>query len=82
MPTVDLSSLSSSNIPPECLEVPEVTFVASHLSIWAKKTLESTGSEIGNPSNTRRTRSNFPLMTKVLATHDPTTYAQAKGHPH
>jgi len=21
-------------------------------------------------------------MTKVLATNDPTTYAQAKGHPH
>jgi hypothetical protein len=35
MPTVDLSSPSSSSIPPECTEVPEVTYVASHLPIWA-----------------------------------------------
>jgi len=58
-----------------------VTLVPSTLLVWAQKTLESTGSEVGNPSNTR-TRSNFSLMTKVLATDDPITYAQAKGKPH
>ena len=80
----DLSSpsSSSSSIPPECLKGPEVTYVPSNLPIWAWKTLESTGSDIGIPSDTRRTRYNFALVTKVLATNDPTTYAQAKGKPH
>ena len=75
VPTIDLSSPSSSSIPPEYPEVLEVTFVASPLPIWARKTLESAGSEIDHPSDTRRTRSNFALMTKVLATDDPTTYS-------
>ena len=45
------------------------------------KNLESIGSEVGNPFDPRRTRSNFALMTKVLATDDPTSYAQAQGKP-
>lgn len=82
VPIVDLSSPSSSSIPPKCLEVPKITSFASHLLVWARKTIESTGSEIGNPSNTCRTRYNFALMTKVLDIDDPTTYAQAQVQPH
>jgi hypothetical protein len=77
--TIDLSSPSSSNIPPEC---PEVTSVSSHIPVWARKTLESGGSEINNTYDTHGTRSIFAIMTKLLATDDPTTYVQAKGHPH
>ena len=80
MPVVDPSSASSSSIPPECTEVEE-TFVSSNLPIWARKTIESASSEVGNPSDPRRTRSNFSLMTKVLATDDLTSYAQAQGKP-
>ena len=35
VPTIDLSSPSSSSIPFESLEVPEVTSFASHLLVWA-----------------------------------------------
>ena len=51
------------------------------LPIWARKTLESTGYEISIPFDTCRTRSDFSLMTKVLATYDPTSYAKAKDKP-
>ena len=80
VPVVDPSSPSSSSIPPECIEAEE-TYVSSSLPVWAQKTLESAGSEVGNPSDPHRTRSNFALMTKVLATDDPTSYAQAQGKP-
>ena len=82
MSTVDRISPSSSSIPHECFEVHEVTFVASHIPVCARKILEYVGSEIGNPSNTRRTNSNFSLMTKVFATDDPTIYDQVQGQPH
>ena len=80
VPIVDSSSPSSSSIPPECTEAEE-TFVSSNLPVWARKTLESASSEVGNPSDPHRTRSNFALMTKVLATNDPTSYAQTQGKP-
>jgi len=51
------------------------------LPIWARKTLESAGNEINIPYDTRMTRSDFSLMTKVLATYDPTSYAKAKDKP-
>ena len=77
---VDPSSPFSSSIPLESTEAEE-TSVSSNLPLWARKTLESTSSEVGNPSDPRRTRSNFALMTKVLATDDPTSYTQAQGKP-
>ena len=40
-------SSSSSSIPHECLEYHEVTFVPSNLPVWAQKTLEFVGSDIG-----------------------------------
>eukprot|EP00253_Pinus_taeda_P001586 PITA_01586 len=82
IPLIELDSFSPSSIPPKTHEAHEVIPVPSTLPIWARKTLESVGSEVGNPSGTHRTRSDFALMTKVLATDDPTTYAQAKGKPH
>ena len=78
VPVVDPSSPSSSSIPPECTEAEE-TSVSSNLPVWARKTLESAGSEVGNPSNSHRTIYNFSLMTKFLATNDPTSYAQDQG---
>ena len=45
------------------------------------KTLESIGSKIAICSNTRQTRFEFALMTKVLAIDDPSTYSQAKDKP-
>ena len=80
MPVVDPSSPSSSSIPPEFSEAEE-TFVSSNLPVWAQKTLEFAGGEVDNPSDPRRTKSNFALMTKVLAIDDPTSYVQAQGKP-
>ena len=80
MPVVDHSSPSYSSIPTECTEAEE-TSVSSNIFAWALKTLESVGSEVDNPSDLHRTRSNFSLMTKVLATDDPTSYAQDQGKP-
>ena len=81
VPIVDPSSPSSSSIPPKCTEAEE-TFVSSNLLVWARKTLESVGSQVDNPSDTRRTRSNFYLTTKVLDTDGPTSYAKAKHKPY
>ena len=82
VPIIDHSSFSSSSITHESNGSPKVNFVASHVLVWVKKTIESIGIEVSNPSYTCRTRSNFALMTKVMAIDDPTSYAQAKGKPH
>ena len=82
VPIIDHSSFSSSSITHESNGSPKVNFVASHLLVWVKKMIESVGIEVGNPSYTFRTRYNFALMTKVLATYDPTSYAQAKAKNH
>ena len=73
-----MSSPSSSSIPPDICEDNSVVPSTQILPTWARKTLESAGNEISLPSDTRRTRSDFSLMTKVLATDDPISYAQAK----
>lgn len=82
VPLIDLDSSSPSSIPPKTHEALEVTHVPSIVHVLDWKTLEYVGSEVGNPSNTHQTRSNFSLMTNVLGTDDPGTYAQAKGNPH
>ena len=51
------------------------------LRIWTWKNLESTGFKIGLPSDTRRNISDFAIMTKLLATNDPSTNYQAKDKP-
>jgi hypothetical protein len=79
---LDHVSPTSSSDPPEFPEDTRVVPTTTPpLLVWAQKTLESAGSEIGIPSNTRRTRSDFSLMEKVLATDDPSTYAESKGKP-
>ena len=75
---IDPSSPSSSSDPPECLEDTGVVPTTTHLLVWAWKTLESTGSEIGNPFDTHRTISQLTLMIIFLAIDDPSTYSQAK----
>lgn len=74
-PLVDLDSSSPSSIPLETHEAPEVTHFPYTLPLWSQKTLEYVGSEVRNPSHTHRNISKIALMTKVLATYDPTTYA-------
>lgn len=83
LPHLSVESHVTLNLPiPPVTPSSFVTYVPSTLPIWVPKTLESTSSEVRNPSDTRQTRSNFSLMTKVLATDDPTTYVQAKGKLH
>ena len=74
-------SPSYSSTPPNSFEDNSVVPSTQILPKWARKTLESVGNEIGIPSDTRRTRSDFALMTKVLAIDDPTSYAKAKDKP-
>ena len=76
-----LSSPSSSSTPPDICEDNSVVPSTQTLPKWARKTLESAGNEIGLPSDTHRTRSDFALMTKVLATYDPIYYVKAKDKP-
>ena len=71
----------SSGDPLELFEYTIVVPTTTLLPVWAQKTLESAGSKIGIQSDTRRIRSEFSLMTKVLVTNDPSTYAQAKYKP-
>ena len=44
--------------------------VKKNLSTWAKKTLSSTGENIGNPANPRRTRSKFQRAGIAFSFHD------------
>jgi len=76
-----ISSPSSSSTPPDLFEDNSVVPSTQILPTWAMKTLESTSNEISIPSDTRRTRSDFALMTKFLAIDDPTSYAKAKDKP-
>jgi len=74
VPNIDPSSPTSSSDPPEC----RVVLATTPLHVWAQKTLQFVGSDIGIPSYTRRTRFNFSLMTKFLAIDYPSTCAHAK----
>ena len=76
-----LSSPSFSSTPPDRFEDNSVVPSTPILPTWARKTLESVGNEIGIPSDSRRTRSEFSLMTKVLAIDDPTSYVKVKDKP-
>ena len=73
-----LSSPTSSSDPHDSCEDNSVVPFTQPLPVWARKTLESTGSQISIPFGTHRTRSEFALMTKVLATDDPTSYVLMK----
>ena len=48
--------------------------VSTHLPTWAKKTLSSVGTNIGNPASPRRTRSNFQRVDIYLSFHDSLMY--------
>jgi len=76
-----LSSPTSSSNPHDSFEDTSVVPSTQILPVWARKTLESVGNEIGITYDTHRTRSEFALMTKVLATYDLTSYVKAKDKP-
>jgi hypothetical protein len=78
VPHLDYISSSSSSDPLECFEDNIVVPATIPLPVWAQKTLESVGSEIGISSNTHRTRSIFALMNNILTIDDPSTYDQVK----
>ena len=46
------------------------SYVSTHLQTWAKKTLSSAGTNIGNPADPRRTRSYFQRAGIYLSCHD------------
>jgi hypothetical protein len=53
VPNIDPISPTSSSDPPKCSKDNRVVPSTTPLPIWARKTLEFAGSEIGIPSNTR-----------------------------
>jgi hypothetical protein len=52
---------------------------------WVRSTQEAIGNIVGDPSDQRRTHSQFQrassLLAQVSKTHDPDTFAKASGHP-
>eukprot|EP00253_Pinus_taeda_P002725 PITA_02725 len=56
------------------------------LPIWVRATQDAAGDLAGDPTDQRRTRSQFERASSLLAqapvNHDPDTFAEASGHPH
>eukprot|EP00253_Pinus_taeda_P019857 PITA_19857 len=53
---------------------------------WVRATRDAAGDLAGDPTDQRRTRSQFERASSLLAqapvNHDPDTFAEASGHPH
>eukprot|EP00253_Pinus_taeda_P013492 PITA_13492 len=53
---------------------------------WVRTTRDAAGDLAGDPTDQRRTRSQFERASSLLAqapvNHDPDTFAEASGHPH
>eukprot|EP00253_Pinus_taeda_P017693 PITA_17693 len=53
---------------------------------WVRATRDAAGDLPGDPTDQRRTRSQFERASSLLAqapvNHDPDTFAEASGHPH
>eukprot|EP00253_Pinus_taeda_P006432 PITA_06432 len=53
---------------------------------WVRATRDAAGDLAGDPTDQRRTRSQFERGSSLLAqapvNHDPDTFAEASGHPH
>ena len=75
---IDPSSFSYSSYPPLCFKYTSVVPTTTPLRVWAQKILESVGSKVGIPSHTQWNRVEFSLMTKVLATNDPSNMFKLK----
>jgi hypothetical protein len=73
-----------AHLPPDESFEPELAPVPP-LPRWVRSTREATGGLVGDPSDQRRTRSQFQrassLLAQVSETHDPETFAEASGHP-
>eukprot|EP00253_Pinus_taeda_P030298 PITA_30298 len=56
------------------------------LPIWVRATRDAAGDLAGDPTDQRRTRSQFERASSLLAqapvNHDPDTFSEASGHPH
>jgi hypothetical protein len=73
-----------AHLPPDESFEPEPTPVPS-LTRWVRSTQEATAGLVGDPSNQRRTHSQFQrassLLAQVSETHDLETFVEAPGHP-
>jgi hypothetical protein len=74
----------SSHLPPDESFEPEPT-PSPQLPRWVRSTREAAGDLAGDPSDQRRTRSQFhqasSLLAQVSETRDPETFPEALGHP-
>jgi hypothetical protein len=94
VPFYDLVSSSDDdsedeNPPPPAHPPPDESFELEPaptppLPRWVRSTREAAGDLVGDPSDQRRTRSQFQrassLLAQVSETHDPETFAEASGH--
>jgi hypothetical protein len=75
---------SPAHLPPDQSFEPEPTSIPQ-LPRWVHSTQEGVGGIVDDPSNQRRTRSQFQqassLLAQVSETHDLETFAEALGHP-
>eukprot|EP00253_Pinus_taeda_P027812 PITA_27812 len=59
---------------------------APSLAQWVQATWNAAGDLVGDPTDQRRTRSQFEracsLLAQVSENYDPHTFAEASGHPH
>jgi hypothetical protein len=73
-----------ADIPPDDSIEPEKAPIPP-LPRWVRSTREATDDLVGDPSDQRRTRSQFQRASSLLAqvsdSHDPETFAEASGHP-
>jgi transposase InsO family protein len=93
VPILDSSSDDESegeNTPPPADIPPDESFEPEQAPVpllprWVRSTREAAGDLVGDPSDQRRTRSQFQrassLLAQVSETHDPETFAEASGHP-
>eukprot|EP00253_Pinus_taeda_P002143 PITA_02143 len=69
------------NPPPPSQDPPS----APQLPKWVHATWDAVGTLVGNPTDQRRTRSQFDrassLLAQASANYDPDTFAEASGHP-
>eukprot|EP00253_Pinus_taeda_P017794 PITA_17794 len=76
------------NPPPPSQDHPSAPSAPSAPSLprWVRTTRDAAGDLAGDPTDQRRTRSQFERASSLLAqapvNHDPDTFAEASGHPH
>eukprot|EP00253_Pinus_taeda_P021606 PITA_21606 len=78
----DYDESEDENPPPPSQDPPSTP----SLPKWVQATRNAAGDLAGDPTDGRRTRSQFerasPLLAQVSTNYDPDTFAEASGHPH